>query len=181
MTKGFVFGKFFPFHKGHEAMIRFALQHCDVLTVLICASDSGTIPGNIRTGWIDQTFAGQENVQVSLFEYSESELSSTSVSSRNVSQQWSEVFKRLLPNHGLLVTSEPYGEYVAEYMGIRHMAFDMPKQLYPVSATAIRNDLPGYWHFLPDSVKPYFSTKIVILGTESTGKTVLKYWRMLLR
>ena len=29
------------------------------------------------------------------------------------------------------------------------------------------------WKFLPDSVRPYFSIKVVVLGTESTGKSTL--------
>jgi HTH-type transcriptional repressor of NAD biosynthesis genes len=39
MIKAFVFGKFYPFHKGHEAMINFALSKCDFLSVLVCSSD----------------------------------------------------------------------------------------------------------------------------------------------
>ena len=58
-------------------------------------------------------------------------------------------------------------------MGIKHIAFDIPKQLFPVSATAVRNDIVANWKFLPDSVKPSFAIKIVVLGTESTGKTKL--------
>ena len=55
MVKGFVFGKFLPFHKGHQAMINFALGHCDFLTVLVCASDKETISGEPRKGWIEKT------------------------------------------------------------------------------------------------------------------------------
>ncbi|MBK9452127.1 MAG: AAA family ATPase [Bacteroidetes bacterium] len=62
---------------------------------------------------------------------------------------------------------------MANIMGIRHIAFDLQKQLFPVSATAIRSDLLANWEYLPDSVKPYFCIKVAILGTESTGKTTL--------
>lgn len=58
-------------------------------------------------------------------------------------------------------------------MGIQHMVFDIPKQRCPVSATAIRSDLFTNWQFLPNSVKSYFAIKVVLLGTESTGKTTL--------
>lgn len=43
MIKAFVFGKFLPFHQGHEHLINFALGHCDQLTVLVCASDRETL------------------------------------------------------------------------------------------------------------------------------------------
>lgn len=58
-------------------------------------------------------------------------------------------------------------------MGIKHLAFDIGRQSFPISATAVRNDLFRHWNFLPDSVKPDFAIKVVVLGTESTGKTTL--------
>lgn len=173
MTKAFVFGKFLPFHKGHEAMIHFALNHCDLLTVLVCCSDREGIPGLIRAGWIQKTFSGRNNIQVEVFNYLESELPNTSESSEAVSATWAGIFKKLFPDYSILVTSEPYGYFVAGFMGIRHISFDADKQLFPVSATSIRNDIFGNWAYLPDAVKPDFVTKVVILGTESTGKTTL--------
>jgi HTH-type transcriptional repressor of NAD biosynthesis genes len=103
----------------------------------------------------------------------ESELPNTSESSLQVSRAWSEKFKDLFPDYNLVVTSEEYGNYVTSFMGIQHIAFDIEKELFPVSATAIRNDLFGNWQFLPDTVKPYFALKVVLLGTESTGKSTL--------
>ena len=97
----------------------------------------------------------------------------TSESSQEVSKLWSKIFKKLYPDYDLVITSEEYGNYVASFMEIKHIPFDISKQRYPVSATAVRNDLFANWKFLPQSVKPYFAIKIVILGTESTGKTTL--------
>lgn len=173
MVKAFVFGKFMPFHKGHEAMIRFALTKCDFLTVLVCASDKETVSGQLRQSWISETFAGEKNIQVQVFDYIESELPNSSVSSTAISEVWAKVFTELLPDYTLLVTSEPYGEYVAGFMKIRHLPFDNSKTLYPVSATAVRNDLMASWLFLPNAVRRDLALKVVILGTESTGKTTL--------
>ncbi|MBE7169208.1 MAG: AAA family ATPase [Williamsia sp.] len=173
MIKAFVFGKFLPFHKGHEAMINFARTKCDFLTVLVCCSDKETISGATRKGWIQKTFENKRNVEVRLYDYQESSLPNTSVSSRRISEVWAAVFSGLLPGYSLLITSEEYGNYVAEYMAIQHIPFDPPKRLFPVSATAIRYDVFLNWKFLPDSVKPDFALKVVVLGTESTGKTTL--------
>lgn len=173
MVKAFVFGKFLPFHKGHEAMIRFALAHCDQLTVLICCSDQETISGERRTSWIANTFGDEPRILIQVYYYKESDLPNTSVSSREVSRLWAAVFRQLLPEASLLITSEPYGDYVAEYMHMRHLAFDLPRQFYPVSATAIRCDRFANWHFLPESVQQDLAIKIVLTGTESTGKTTL--------
>lgn len=173
MVKAFVFGKFLPFHKGHEAMINFALTKCDFLMVLICCSDKENIPATTRQKWIEKTFETKKNIEVKTFNYSESEFPNTSVSSLEVSKIWSSKFKELFPDYDLVITSEEYGNYVASFMGIEHIAFDIPKQLFPVSATSVRNDLFTNWKFLPDSVKLDFAIKVVILGTESTGKTTL--------
>jgi HTH-type transcriptional repressor of NAD biosynthesis genes len=173
MVKAFVFGKFLPFHKGHEAMINFALNHCDLLTVLVCASDKETISGEVRKTWIEKTFPGNRNIGVKVFDYIESELPNSSVSSTEVSKIWAGVFKELLPGHSIVVTSEQYGYYLAEFMNIQHLPFDLPKTLVPVSATSVRTDMLATWQYLPASVRRDLVLKVVVLGTESTGKTTL--------
>lgn len=173
MVKAFVFGKFLPFHKGHEAMMNFALTKCDFLTVLVCCSDKESIPDTFRKAWIEKAFEKKKNIEIRTFNYLESELPNTSESSESVSKIWADVFKKQLPDYSLLITSEEYGNFVAAFMNIQHIAFDIPKKHFPVSATAIRNDLFANWKFLPDSVKPDFAIKVAILGTESTGKTSL--------
>ena len=172
-TKAFIFGKFLPFHKGHEAMIRFALTHCDFLTVLICSSDQENTPATQRKRWIEQTITDTDKLHIRIFQYDENQLPKTSVSSLEVSRIWSEKFKILLPDHNLVITSEPYGDFVASFMGIRHIAFDKDRKLHPFSATSIRQNLQTNWDCLPPAVKSDFAKKVVILGTESTGKSTL--------
>jgi len=173
MTKAFVFGKFLPFHKGHEAMINFALSKCDFLTVLVCCSDKESVPDRFRKAWIENTFENRKNIEIRTFNYLESELPNTSETAESVSKIWADIFKKQFPDYSLLITSEEYGNFVAVFMNIQHIAFDIPKKLFPVSATAVRNDVFTNWGYLPDSVKPDLSVKIVILGTECTGKTTL--------
>lgn len=173
MVKAFVFGKFLPFHKGHKAMINFALTKCDFLTVLVCCSDKENISATTRQKWIEKTFEKETKIEIKCYNYLERELPNTSVSSQEVSRIWSEKFKTIFPDYSLVITSEEYGNYVASFMKIKHIAFDISKQLFPISATAVRNDIVANWKFLPDSVKPSFAIKIVVLGTESTGKTTL--------
>ena len=173
MTKAFVFGKFLPFHKGHEAMINFALSKCEFLTVLVCCSDKESIPDTYRKAWIEKAFEKEKNIEIRTLNYLESELPNTSESSESVSRIWADIFIKQLPDYSLLITSEKYGNFVAAFMNIQHIAFDIPKKHFPVSATAVRNDVFTNWEYLPDSVKPDLSVKVVILGTECTGKTTL--------
>ena len=173
MTKAFVFGKFLPFHKGHEAMINFALSKCDFLTVLVCCSDKESIPDTSRKAWIEKAFEKEKNIEIRTFNYLETELPNTSESSESVSKIWSEIFKKQFPDYSLFITSEEYGNFVAAFMGIEHIAFNIPRNLFPVSSSAVRGDLFANWKFLPDSVKSDLAIKVVVLGTESTGKTTL--------
>lgn len=173
MRRAFVFGKFMPFHKGHVAMIEFALNQCDFLTVLVCCSTQEEMPCSLRKQWIQQTFKGVKRLEVKSFTYSENELPNTSESSTEVSKVWANTFLEELPEQDLLITSEKYGEYVAEFMGIEHLAFDPPRNLYPISASALRSHLFEHWHMVPQAVKPHLAIKVAILGTESTGKSTL--------
>ena len=173
MIKAFVLGKFLPFHKGHEALIRFALAQCDFLSVLVCCSEKEAITGCVRKNWIIQTVNEPDKIEVLIFNYNETELPNKSETSFEVSKVWSSVLKELYPDFSLLITSEPYGYIVADLMKINHLAFDPGREAVPVSGSQIGEDIFSNWNFLPDSVKHDFAIKVVIAGTESTGKTTL--------
>jgi HTH-type transcriptional repressor of NAD biosynthesis genes len=173
MVRGFVFGKFMPFHAGHEAMIRFALEKCDLVKILICCSDKERVPCSKRKQWIQSSFDNNSKVEIIEFNYLEKDLPNTSVSSVEVSKQWSEVFLRIVPDCSCVITSELYGDYIAEFMRIKHIAFDRNRIQYPISSTAFRKSRFNNWNFIPDAVKRDYAIKVVILGTESTGKSRL--------
>ena len=100
-------------------------------------------------------------------------LPNTSVSSRDASKLWAAAFKELVPATDVVFTSEPYGEFVAEYMSIQHRLFDQEKKVVPISASQLRQQPFKYWDFLPPTVQPWFVKKICLIGTESTGKSTL--------
>lgn len=170
--KGFVFGKFYPFHIGHQKMIEFALKKGNI-TVLICAEQKEKIEGNIRKQWIKETFPENKNLKIKVFKYNENDFPNTSVSDWEVSKKWSEVFNEYFPEENFLVTSEEYGEMLSVIMDIEHFMFDENRENVQVSASKIRNNIFENWEYLPLSVQKYFALKVVFLGTESTGKTFL--------
>lgn len=173
MIKGFVFGKFLPFHTGHEAMIKFAAQQCDELTVLVCCSDRETVSYQVRVGWLRKTFTASHCIKIVGYNYVEDKLPNSSVASMRISELWAAEFSKLLPDHTVLITSEPYGDMVAGFMGIKHIPFDPERKLFPVSASAINNNIVANWQYLPAAVRPDYAIKVIIAGTESTGKTTL--------
>ncbi|MEZ4987724.1 MAG: AAA family ATPase [Saprospiraceae bacterium] len=171
--KALVLGKFMPFHQGHQALIDFALQRADKVVVLVCCSLQENIPASIRTQWIAQTYQGEARLQIIPYTYSEADLPNSSVPDLRIAEAWAQVIGQLLPDLDAICTSEAYGDNVARLLHIQHWMFDAQRKRLPVSATMIRTNPTAYWSFLPDAVKPYYQQKIILLGTESTGKSSL--------
>jgi len=170
MRRALVLGKFYPFHIGHEKLIEVACSQCDHLTVLVCASSRETIPVEQRVAWLRSAYPDQETVSVVGLAYDEDELPNTSVSNREVSRLWAERCKELLPPLDLVVTGEPYGDFLAEFMGVSHFRIEREPCL---SSTAVRDDIIGKWDTLNRHCRRDLVRKITITGTESTGKSFL--------
>jgi HTH-type transcriptional repressor of NAD biosynthesis genes len=90
----------------------------------VCESDQELIPASIRGDWIRKEYRTTQQVEVVEFTYSENQLPNRSDSCPTVLQLRANVFRKLLPRVDLAITSEPYGDYVAEYFNIKHLSFD---------------------------------------------------------
>lgn len=171
IKKGLVIGKFDMFHIGHKALIEFAKKQCDVLYILVCMNDKREkTPGRIRLQWLLDEYAGDDKIVV---KFTEKKLPYTSVSSRAISALWGNHIYDMIPDIDVIISSEPYGEFMAEWLGIKHVMFDEERKNIKISSSEIRKDVFKYWNFLPNVVKPHFVKKVCICGTESTGKTIL--------
>lgn len=171
MKRGLVLGKFEPLHIGHEALINFAKEQCDILYVLLCMNDEKeVIPGDIRLKWLLETYRNDSKVVI---RYTDKKLPYTSESDRDISKLWAEHLKKMFPDVEVFISSEPYGDYVAEYMDIKHIMFNQSRDIVSISGTEIRNNPVKYWDYISKEARSYFVRKICICGTESTGKTVL--------
>lgn len=168
----FTFGKFLPLHNGHKALIEFALSQCQQLTIIVCASDQETIDVEQRCQWIAKIF-NHHPITIIPFTYNEHDLVNTSTSSEQVSKDWAKAFLPFIQTCQAVITSEKYGDYVAKYLHIRHIPFDLTRHHVPISASIIRQSPIIHWNYLPPIVKQDLVFSIVILGTESTGKTTL--------
>lgn len=167
---GLVFGKFYPFHNGHKKLIEYAKQNSQKVSVLVCAEEKEVISGQTRKNWIEETIA---DVNVVVFNYNDSQLSSSSVPSEEVSSAWANIFLSLFSDVTAIFTSENYGEYVSRYMNVNNYLYDKNRIITPICGTDIRTDVFANWDYLPLAVKKFFTLKFVIAGTESTGKTTL--------
>lgn len=173
MKEGLIIGKFLPLHKGHIALIEFALQHCDHLSIVLCYSGNEIISGGLRFDWLNKTFGGNRRISIIDFAYDENELPNTSVSSEQTALLWAKALSKIIDKVDVVFSSEFYGNYLANYFSCKHMMFDNFRKIVPVSASLIKEDSFKYWNFIADACKIYFIKKIAILGTESTGKTTI--------
>jgi HTH-type transcriptional repressor of NAD biosynthesis genes len=93
--------------------------------------------------------------------------------SREVSQLWANKILSLIPDLDYIISSEPYGAYLAEYLQCESIFYDIARTITNISASLIRQHPLRYWDYIADSAKPYFVKKICIYGSESTGKSTL--------
>lgn len=173
MINGLVLGKFMPLHKGHLALAEFALRHCDRLTVLLCHHAGEPIAASQRMLWLQTIFAGNAAVNLLCLEYNPAELTETSDADPGYAKAWAETLVPLLPSIDVFFSSEAYGDAFAARLGARHRVFDEARRSVPVSASLIRQKPLTHWDYLPTAVQPFFVKKIALLGSESTGKSIL--------
>ena len=173
MKEGLIIGKFSPLHNGHIALVEFAIKYCENLSLIVCYTDKETIPGDLRLDWLYKTFSGNHHISITGFHYDEKELPNTSVSSEQTAIAWAKALSKIIDTVDVIFSSEPYGDYLANFFSCKHKLFDNLRKIVPVSASNINEDPFKYWNFIADACKTYFIKKIAIIGTESTGKTTL--------
>jgi HTH-type transcriptional repressor of NAD biosynthesis genes len=166
MKRGLLLGKFMPLHLGHEHLIRTALEHCDMLTILVCSLEREPIPGSVRHDWMEMTFPQARCIDV------RDEVPQEPAEHPEFWDIWRNLVKKYHPeNIDVVFSSELYGYQLAEEVGAVHHLVDLDRKTYPISGTAIRENPYENWDFLSAIVRPYFTKGILITGPESTGKS----------
>lgn len=167
---GIVIGKFMPLHAGHIALLRFAADRCGRLIAVVDDQPDHPIPAATRAEWIRQTFAADEHIEVHT---TDEPLPDDPIPSREVSRVWAAYLKNKYPQATAIISSEKYGNYVAEYMEIEHIAYDPGRITTPVSGTAVRERPFRHWDMIAPAARPFFVQKVCVYGPESTGKSVM--------
>jgi HTH-type transcriptional repressor of NAD biosynthesis genes len=162
VTLGVTIGKFFPFHLGHDLLVREAKARCDRLVVLVGWKPGQALPGELRAGWIREAHPDVEVLLV---------LEDVPDAPEPWARRTLEELRGRRPD--VAFTSEPYGEPWAAAMGCRHEAIDVARARVPTSGTALREDLGANWEFLTPPAKAHFARRVVVLGVESSGTTTL--------
>jgi HTH-type transcriptional regulator, transcriptional repressor of NAD biosynthesis genes len=181
MTVGFIGGKFLPLHLGHVYAIVHASSIVDELYVVLSHSNlrdrelchnskMDYIPARIRLRWLSQLTNDMPHVKViSIEDFLD-----------NDNYDWAEGAHLIKSKIGkpidFVFSSEiEYNDIFKElYPYAKHQLIDPMRSQVNISATAIRTEgVFKHWEFIPNFVRPYFIKKIVVIGTESCGKSTL--------
>lgn len=192
--RGLVVGKFSPLHRGHELVIRRALELC--LDVVVISYSKPEFPGCEavrREQWLAKLFPGTTRLVIT----DEWLATKTAVNSdwrtmpaNDADESTHRRFCGFLCQEILGVTvdavftSEDYGapfaaeltRYFREHgvpQTVTSVLVDPSRSIVPVSGTLLRADLHAHRRWLAPEVYASFVRRVCLLGGESSGKSTL--------
>jgi NadR type nicotinamide-nucleotide adenylyltransferase len=169
-VNGLVMGKFYPPHAGHHALIRRAASECDRVVVVVVASAAETIPVADRVAWLAAEHAGEGNVRI-VGARCDAPLDVTDdvVWRAHVAVVAAAARVGGAPVVDVVYSGEEYGTELAARLGAKHVRVERDGR----SSTAVRRDLAGMWDDLAPATRAGLTTRVVVLGAESTGTTTV--------
>jgi len=185
MKTGFIVGKFAPLTTGHINFINQASTKCDKLVVLLsydskwldkqCPYMKDRLTLKNRLIWLKETYHDFDHIEIDFVDESDIPEYPHGWS------EYSEIVKlKLFEHFGInepdyVFSSETsYDKGFKQYFpNTEHVLIDPYRELFPIAATMLRNDVYENWNFLPSAVRKDFVFKVCVIGTESTGKTTL--------
>lgn len=133
---GFTIGKFAPLHKGHQFLIETALKEMDKMIVIVYDTDLIDIPTEKRAEWIKELYP---NVEI---KYGFNPPKQYGLDDESVKIQMEYLTKIMgdeKPTH--FYSSEKYGASVAKYMNLVDRRVDNEREIVPIRATIVRENL----------------------------------------
>jgi len=175
---GITIGKFMPLHKGHELMIKFGSHMLDSLVVLVSSKDS-KISLTKRYNWVLDFVEknGLDNVSVVYMldespEYYQVDDNGT-VLDEDFQKYWVDIFRKISPDATHFLSSDYYGQKMAELLDLEWLPVDPDREMINISATEIRKKSEEHFSYISDVAKGHFIKTVAIVGAESTGKSTL--------
>lgn len=155
-------GKFNPPHLGHVELIEAGAAQIEHLYVLLCDRPDQTLAVRQRHAWLAD--ASPPNVTVLV----------TPDDLPAANKPWAARALEILPTRpDVAFTSEPWGSGWAQLMGARHVHVAGPRASERISATMIRDNLGKYFFRLVPAARAALARRVVVIGTESAGKSTM--------
>ncbi len=164
-------GSFDPLHMGHMDCILQAASMCRRLfLVLSVGTARREIPARVRYRWLYQVTEHIGNVTILTLEDSAQEKAAYSL------EDWRRDAQSLKDQIGepidVVFCGSDYGPDSCWALSYPESAL----HIFPrneISSTQIRRDPYAHWDWLPQAVRPYYVKKVLLMGSESTGKSTL--------
>ena len=171
MTRGLVFGKFMPLHRGHQLLIERALAGSDALIVVVYDSsppgEYPAMPLELRARWIAELYPDTEAV----VPLPDPRRDANDGDDPRHAELYAEQLA-FLGQFDRVFSGEPKYEHFAHLIAAEHVVVEEARTV-PISGTAIREDVYRHRTWLDPRVYASLIGKIALVGTESTGKTTL--------
>ena len=191
---GLIVGKFAPLHMGHVLVVQRAASLCEQIAIISYSNPE--LPGyraELREAWLKACFPDALRVVVTA-ERLASWLSGSDVPTIPANDApdcdhrefVALICRRILRRPvDAVFTSEAYGDGFAAHLTrsfratrfssrtVRHIMVDRERRTVPISGTELRRNLWRHWDYVPAPVAHTLVQRIVFLGGESSGKTML--------
>ena len=168
---GLMIGKFYPPHAGHHAVIRLAAAQCDEVTVLAMSSASETIALADRMSWLRAEHCHDANVRIAgipcdaPLDVSDERVWTAQIAAMRAGLLAADARHQV----DAVYCGDSYGDELARRFGAVAVEVDRTD----LSSTAVRRDLGARWRDLAPTTRAGLTTRVVVLGAESTGTTTL--------
>lgn len=177
---GVIIGKFLPLHLGHINFINRSSTKTDKLIVVVCHSNRDKqlcedykipeITAGDRLRWLHTIYQDLGHIEIRSLD--ESAIPA-------YPEGWTEfagLLKTIVPEKIDYIFSgeREYDRFFKELLPeAEHIMIDPDRKEHNISGTEIRKNPYKNWEYLPSVVRPFFCKKVVLIGTESCGKTTL--------
>ncbi|GIH14953.1 AAA family ATPase [Rugosimonospora africana] len=174
LRHGIVIGKFYPPTLGHHHLIRTAAANVERLTVVCMAAAVETIPLADRVAWLRAEHAADTTVTVVGIRCdAPTDYDDETVWAAQVALMRAAVATVTAEPVDAVFTSEEYGGQLASWFGAKHVPIDPDRTTVPISGSAVRADLAVGWAWLAPATRAGLTTRVVLVGAESTGTTTI--------
>ena len=164
-------GSFNPLHMGHVRCMISAANQCNKLIIVISNGvNRGEIDIRQRYRWVYETVKHFPHVRIFV-------LDDETASKEDYTEKiWYTDAQKVKEFAGERITAVFFGnDYQPDSMWTRCYP-EAEAVIFPrdgISSTEVRKAPLRCWDMMPDYVRPYFVKKILLTGTESTGKSTL--------
>lgn len=163
-------GSFNPLHLGHvNDIIRASSYVEELYLILSVTDDSKEIDHRIRFMWLKNLTKDIPNVTVlEIFDQS------TSKDVYDWKTGRDDILNAVNKQIDVVFCGDDYkGTNKFEILYPNSEVYYFDRSEVNISSTEIRKNPYKYFEYLPDIVKPYYTKKVIVVGTESCGKSTL--------